>query len=82
LCLDGRCHRLARDNEQLANTLVSMHVMAFGTLLLTCRGMYLQSASSALDASILIGFEAGVPVYTLWHFCTNSAYCAFAGNNI
>jgi transposase len=31
----GRCHRLARDDEQLANTLASMHVMAFGTLLLT-----------------------------------------------
>jgi hypothetical protein len=31
----GRCHRLARDDEQLANTLVSMHVMPFGTLMFT-----------------------------------------------
>jgi transposase len=31
----GRYHRLARDDEQLAHTLASMPVMAFGTLLLT-----------------------------------------------
>jgi hypothetical protein len=31
----GQCYGLARDDEQLANTLASMHVMAFGTLLLT-----------------------------------------------
>jgi hypothetical protein len=30
----GRCHRLARNDEQLVNTLASMHVMAFGRLLL------------------------------------------------
>jgi hypothetical protein len=31
----GQRHRLARNNEQLVNTLASMHVMAFGRLLLT-----------------------------------------------
>jgi transposase len=30
----GRCRRLPRDDERLAHTLASMHVVAFGTLLL------------------------------------------------